>query len=260
VNKGSEKIGDTMCVRAPRLTEQQIASFHEAGYVWVPGGIPREQARALGIWAHELAKRPVEVGRHWVYHELSLRGDGRQLITRIENLVPFHDGYRQLAEALHESVGQLFGEDAVLFKDKINYKMPGGDGFKAHQDAQAGWGVYAREYISVLVSIDASTVESGCLEVTTRPAKKLIGNQWEPLDTALEFTPLPTQPGDLLYFDAYVPHRSAPNRSANSRRLFYATYNRLSEGDNRARYFADKRKSYPPDIEREAGKNYIFRV
>ena len=37
-------------------------------------------------------------------------------------------------------VGELFGEPAVLFKEKINFKMPGGAGFKAHQDQQAGRG------------------------------------------------------------------------------------------------------------------------
>jgi hypothetical protein len=40
----------------------------------------------------------------------------------------------------------------------------------------------------------------------------------------------------------------------------YITYNRRAEGDQRARYYADKRESYPPDCEREAGKEYVFRV
>jgi hypothetical protein len=44
------------------------------------------------------------------------------------------------------------------------------------------------------------------------------------------------------------------------RRIYFATYNRLSEGDHLAAYYADKRKSYPPDVEREAGKEYVFLV
>ncbi len=35
---------------------------------------------------------------------------------------------------------------------------------------------------------------------------------------------------------------------------------RMSEGDHLPRYYADKRKSYPPDIEREPGREYVFRV
>jgi hypothetical protein len=44
------------------------------------------------------------------------------------------------------------------------------------------------------------------------------------------------------------------------RRNLYLTYNRASEGDHREKYFADKRKSYPPDLEREPGKEYSFKV
>ena len=72
--------------------------------------------------------------------------------------------------------------------------------------------------------------------------------------------PVPTQPGDIIFFDCYAPHASAPNMSDKIRRLYYATYNRRSDGDHMAKYYADKHKNYPPDIDREAGKDYVFRV
>lgn len=251
-------------LRTPVLTEAQIRSFHENGYVFVPGAFSPDEARMMDEWARDLAARPEQVGSHWVYHETSLKGDGRRLINRIENMTPFHAGYKELAEVLRASVGQLLGEEAVLFKDKINFKMPGGEGFKPHQDAQAGWESYARYYINVMVSIDEATTENGCLEVAKRPAAKLVGNEWEPLTAEqtekMDFKILPTKPGDILYFDAYVPHRSAPNMSDKIRRIYFATYNRLSEGDFLERYYADKRASYPPDIERVAGKEYVYRV
>jgi 2-aminoethylphosphonate dioxygenase len=251
-------------LRSPILSPNQIASFHENGYVFVPGAFSPAEARLMDDWAKDLAARPEQVGQHWVYHETSLKGDGRQLISRIENMTPFHDGCRELCDVLRPSVAQLLGEPAVLFKDKINYKMPGGEGFKPHQDAQAGWETYARYYINVMVSIDEATIENGCLEVAKRPAAKLVGNEWEPLTVEqteqMDFKLLPTKPGDILYFDAYVPHRSAPNMSDKIRRLYFLTYNRLSEGDFLERYYADKRASYPPDIERVAGKDYVYRV
>jgi hypothetical protein len=42
--------------------------------------------------------------------------------------------------------------------------------------------------------------------------------------------------------------------------VLYVTYNRASAGDHRQRYYADKRASYPPDIERDPAKTYVFRV
>jgi hypothetical protein len=42
--------------------------------------------------------------------------------------------------------------------------------------------------------------------------------------------------------------------------VLYLTYNRAREGDHRARYYADKRETYPPDIERDPAKQYVFKV
>ena len=60
--------------------------------------------------------------------------------------------------------------------------------------------------------------------------------------------------------DCFVPHRSAPNPGDAARRNVYLTFNRASDGDHRRRYFAEKRRSYPPDCEREPGRSYSFRV
>lgn len=253
-----------MTLHTPKLTDVQVALFHENGYVLLRGGFSPSEAHDMDLWARDLAARPEEPGQHWVYHEPSLAGDGKVLINRIENMTPFSPGYKELAEVLRPSVGQLLGEEAVLFKDKINFKMPGGDGFKPHQDAQAGWETYARYYVNVMVTIDDANIENGCLEVSKRPEAKLVGKEWEPLSVAetekMKFEIIPTAPGDILYFDAYVPHRSAPNFSKSIRRIYFATYNRLSEGDFLERYYTDKRASYPPDIEREKGKEYVYRV
>ena len=35
---------------------------------------------------------------------------------------------------------------------KVNFKMPGSNGFIPHQDAQAGWNSYASFFITVLIS------------------------------------------------------------------------------------------------------------
>jgi len=161
-------------------------------------------------------------------------------------------------------VAQLLGCEAVLFKEKVNFKMPGGDGFKPHQDSQAGWDAYADFFISVLVCVDEATVENGCLQMVAGNHKRGLFRSWEPMtDTDMEgmdFVPHPTKPGDVVFFDCYAPHGSEPNMSDKTRRIYFATYNKLSEGDHLAAYYADKHKTYPPDIDREADKEYVFRV
>ena len=56
------------------------------------------------------------------------------------------------------------------------------------------------------------------------------------------------------------PHASGPNLSVERRRVLYITYNRQSAGDHRVCYYADKRKNFPPDIERDPTRTYTFRV
>ena len=248
----------------PVLTDQQISNFHRDGYVVVRVVFDAAEMQQIEAWTRELAALPEEPGRHWVYHEQSLLDPSKELINRIENISPFNSDFAELSTVLKAPVGQLLGERAVLFKEKINFKMPGGDGFKPHQDSQAGWWNYGSYYISVMVCIDEATVENGCLKMVAGHHKRGLFREWEPLTEkdmeGMEFVSCPSNPGDVAFFDSYAPHASEPNMSDKIRRLYFATYNRLSEGDHSARYYADKRKSFPPDIEREPGKEYVYRV
>ena len=248
----------------PKLSEDQLETFHRDGFLVARGLVPGKDRPMLARWADELVAMPEAPGRHWVYWEDSLRDPGKKLISRIENIAPFHVGFADLAEALKVPVGQLLGETAVLFKEKINFKMPGGGGFKPHQDSQAGWDHYADFFLSALVSIDSSDEKNGCLEMAAGHHNRGLFRSWEPLTdadmTGMSFVSCPTKPGDVIFFDCYAPHRSESNLSDSIRRLYYATYNRLSAGDHMTQYYADKHKSYPPDIEREPDKKYVFRV
>jgi 2-aminoethylphosphonate dioxygenase len=258
------QIGTNDMLHVPNLDEWQIGDFAREGFLITPGVFASDEMAAISAWAEELAARPEEPGRHWVYHEKSRLDAGADLISRIENIAPFHDGFAELARALQAPVGQLLGEEAVLFKEKINFKMPGGDGFKPHQDSQAGWERYASFFITVAVCIDEATIENGCLQLVAGHHRSGRFKEWEPLSeedlAGMEFVPYPTRPGDLIYLDSYAPHASEPNLTDRIRRMYFATYNRLSEGDHLAAYYADKHASYPPDIDRLKDREYVFRV
>lgn len=245
------------------LTESQITDFERDGYVVVPGAFGTDDMSEIEHWAREVEALPEEPGRHWVFHEKS-RLDGSDLINRIEYIAPFHDGFATLTRILQEPAAQLFGEDVSLFKEKINFKMPGGGGFEPHQDSQAGWGDYASNFINVMICIDEATHENGCLELAPGQNKRGLIRGMEPLTDAdikdMKFIAYPTKPGDVVFFDAYTPHRSEPNPTTDTRRMYFATYNRASEGFHLDQYYADKRKNFPPDIERDPDKEYVYKV
>jgi ectoine hydroxylase-related dioxygenase (phytanoyl-CoA dioxygenase family) len=249
------------------LPQKEIEDFKNLGYAIVRGLFDARETQEIRGWTDELIALPEAPGKYMKYFEQSLAQPGKRILSRIENFVPYHTGFSHLVMGpkMLAAVSELLAEPAVLFKDKINLKLPGGDGFKAHQDMQAGWDTYAPFYITAMVAIDRSTAENGSLEmVAGQHDKGLLGRMWEPLTEAetagMQFVPIYADPGDAVFFDSFAPHRSGPNSSSKPRRVLYITYNRLSDGDHREQYYADKRKSYPPDCERVAGKTYEYKV
>lgn len=248
------------------ITDEMLDHWKRRGYLVVPGVYSGDRLREIRSWVDEIQNWPETAGRHMMYFENNLVRDGERTLNRVENFVPYHTGMADLLTSdLQDACSRLFEEEAVLFKEKINFKLPGGGGFEAHQDAQAGWETYAPLFITATVIIDPATVENGCLELAEWDHRlALVGDLWSPLNDAqlegVEFVPCPGEPGDVLFFDSYLPHRSAPNLTSDPRRVLYVTYNKASDGDHRVQYYADKRKSYPPDIERESGKEYAYKV
>jgi ectoine hydroxylase-related dioxygenase (phytanoyl-CoA dioxygenase family) len=251
-----------MALRGP--TDAQCAAMEKDGFLVVRGFFGASEVADLLRWTEQLSAALEIAGRHWVYHEDSLTEPGRRVVQRIENFCPFHAGFDRLIRdgALVDWAAALLDGPVVLFKEKINFKMPGAPGFKAHQDQQAGWSRYAPLFLTALVTIDPATIENGCLEMAPgRHREGLIGEEWKPLgEEGLDLQPVPTLPGDVIFFDSYAPHASKPNFTTTPRRILYLTYNLAAEGDHREAYYAEKHAAFPPDIERDGSTAYVFRV
>ena len=249
------------------LGADDLARYAETGWLAAQGFFTAAEAAEISDWTDELLARPETPGREMVYHEASLIDPAAKVIQRIENFCPFHAGFDALVRhsRLSQATAQLLGGPAVLFKDKINFKMAGGAGFEPHQDQQAGWSTYAQMFVTALVCIDRATTANGCLQMADAPRYAgLIGEEWRPLTpeqmAAFSLEPVETEPGDVLFFDSYAPHASDANMTPQARRILYLTYNAAADGDFRAKYFADKRANFPPDVERRPGVEYRFRV
>lgn len=249
------------------ITAEQIAAFERTGWLAARGVFTPAETAAIGAWTDELLALPEVPGEHMVYYEKSLKDPNAKVVQRIENFCPYHPAFDALVRGgrLERAAGRLMGGEAILFKEKVNFKMPGGAGFEPHQDQQAGWTTFTPLFVTALVCIDKATTENGCLEMTDAPRfAGLIGREWTPLTdeemASFSLIPVPTEPGDVLFFDSYAPHASKPNLTDKARRILYLTYNLKADGDHRARYYAEKRANFPPDIERAAGTEYKFRV
>jgi hypothetical protein len=217
-----------------------VAHFAEHGWA-VSDPLPADEAAELRGWIDEVAAWPDE--GEWLHHR-EMTDDGPKL-CRSENLVPFHTGLRGLLTEgpMLDAASALLGEPAVLYKEKVNYKLPGGAGYAPHQDAPAY--PFVAKHVSCLVAIDDAGIDNGCLEVASGAHHELLPTDERGCiraDVAATFTwePVPVRSGQTVWFHSWTPHRSGANRSSHARRALYPTYNAASEGDLREAYYRDK--------------------
>lgn len=243
------------------LTNEQLARWQTDHYLVVRGGLTSAQTVSVAAWTDDMA-RWADIPMKWMrYYEAN--GTSQQL-CRMENFLPYHDGMRNLicGGGTMSILDALMGEPACLFKEKINFKYPGGSGFTAHQDAPAFITFGQRYHITMLVAVDEQNAANGGLEMSSpvelyKTLPQDAGGALDPeTEASLPWSPLSLQAGDMVFFDSYIPHRSGLNRSTTSRRALYVTYNRASEGDRRSAYFEHKRRVFPPPCERLPGVDY----
>ena len=225
--------------------------WDEFGSLVVRGALDADGVAAAAACADELAAlegTTLAASSSLVHHERALDGEVR--ICRVENFVKESAHWAPHYALVEGLVSQAFGEPATLFKDKINYKGPGGGSFLAHQDATAyATDKLATTHISASVAIDPATLENGPLEVAPGRHREGVlphdaGVIAADAEAAMAFVPALLQPGDVLLFDSFLPHRSAPNTTASWRRSAYLTFNRAAEGDLHAAYYAKKREAF----------------
>jgi ectoine hydroxylase-related dioxygenase (phytanoyl-CoA dioxygenase family) len=227
-----------------RLRDDQVAHFASQGWLLVDDQI-EVTIDALQAEVSRVAALGPETG---VLHHHELTDAGPRL-ARTEDFTPSSPLLSALLRegAIPEVAGELLGEPALLYKEKINYKAAGGAGFSPHQDKPAY--PFVDVVLSVMVAVDDATVDNGCLFVASGRHHELLAQDdlgCVAADVAehLDWQPVALAAGDTLFFHALLPHKSGANRSTHDRRALYPTYNGVSEGDLRDAYYAEKRRAF----------------
>jgi hypothetical protein len=152
-------------------------------------------------------------------------------------------------ERVQRVLRAIYQDEALLFKDKIIYKLPGMNGYGMHQDWAWGWQhlAPANDMLSVSFQIDGADASNGCIELFEGYHATLLTTPGEErgfydeevaelLDPARGHL-METQPGDILIFHSLTPHRSGKNTANYSRRSLYLTYNAARSGNLCAEYY-----------------------
>jgi ectoine hydroxylase len=130
-------------------------------------------------------------------------------------------------------------EEVVLFTEKLHTKRARAGGeIEPHQDFPywEGYAPHAAQVVTAMLYLDDATVANGCLEIVPashrgglRPmrgdASGIDSKRMDParFDTG-ELTPVEAPAGSILFFDAFLVHRSGANRSDKDRRALLYSY------------------------------------
>jgi ectoine hydroxylase-related dioxygenase (phytanoyl-CoA dioxygenase family) len=214
------------------------------------------ELEVLQRWVAEIERWPS--GSHNWGHNAEQTPAGAA-ICRTENVSACHPGVAMLVgDALRGLAAAALGEPATAFKDKVNYKQPGGAGFSPHQDRLAYPGV--ERVLSVLVAIDECSAESGCLWLADGVDGPLPtddrGVVRPDVAADLAWSAAELAPGDAVCIDGLAPHYSEANRSVRPRRVLVASYAPAREGYGREHYYSAREA----EMTRASAEDGRFRI
>jgi len=223
------------------LSDEQVKSYNEQGYLVLRNVFSEEEARVLQAECDKLltTERFLDSGNVRAGYKSYANGD-----VKIERMDPVHDISPLFSELVKDErilspLRDIYMDEPLLFKDKLIFKLPGANGYSMHQDASWWQGFPIEGLISVMVAIDGATVENGGLELfpgyhdrfRSTPGELRNMNAAE----IAEIDPrkgeiVETNPGDVIIFHSFTPHQSGANTSDNSRKQLYLTYSPSKNG------------------------------
>ena len=129
---------------------------------------------------------------------------------------------------------------------------------------QGDWLKYSKNFITLLISLVKTNNKNGNLiiDVSGHNKDQIRGKMFEVLKTKQlkkpKFKSQPTNPGDILLFNGFTPHKSTKNLTNNSRDQIYITYCEAKNKNTRKKYFKEKFSNCPPNI-KNIKKKFAFK-
>ena len=217
------------------VTAEQLAAFHETGYLLVRQMFDAEEMKLL----ISIAKRDREMDKARASQD-ALGGVSR---LRLRNELS-DDIYSACVRCrrIVETMEKLLGDEVYHFHHKMILKEPlVGGAWEWHQDYGYWYKFNAclfPDMASCMIAVDRATKENGCLQVIKgshklgRVEHGITGTQtgadMERVEAALQRMELvycELEPGDALFFHANLLHRSDQNKSPNPRWALICCYN-----------------------------------
>jgi hypothetical protein len=107
------------------ISPEQQKFFDQKGYLILRDILNDQEATNLGQWAQEIHDLPRTAETPWMPYE-EINAAGKRVLCRTENYANYHAHFNGLLRGskMLSILGQLAGEDMLLFKEKskLDYK------------------------------------------------------------------------------------------------------------------------------------------
>lgn len=230
-----------------KTTKELAVEYHQRGYIKLSGLFSADEAISWQRECDRLQKLELVNPQN---KRTPFKTAGVPYPEKIDPVIDISPLFAELIkdERLISVLRAIFDDGALLFKDKIIYKLPGMTGYNMHQDWAWGWQhlAPAEELLSVSFQIDGADAANGCIELFEGYHDKLITppgaerNMSETEKTQIDLSrgeKMETQSGDVLIFSSLTPHQSGKNLADYPRRSLYLTYNAERSGNLRDVYY-----------------------
>lgn len=230
------------------VTDEQIAFFHEHGYLVVHDAFTPAEVRSALDGLHDLISgaRPDYKGLSYepaapknadsLPYEQKL-----DVIRKVWAFVEYDHRLKALSHhpKLLNRLERIIGEPPALFQDMALLKPPHiGREKPWHQDLSYFNMPHQTTVVGVWIALDPATPENGCMHVIPGSHRKgpvvhFQRRDWQICDTHMDPTDdlmVPLAPGGALFFHGLIQHGTPTNRSGQRRRAVQFHYKPQSAG------------------------------
>jgi len=179
--------------------KNEIKIFYNAhGYVVIKNFFKKNHINSI---KKKIVSNIKKKKNNFFYYEKINRN--KKKLRRIEKITEYSKEAKKTiySKEILNFINFLNNKKNIIFKDKLNFKYPGGEGYLPHIDGhfywkdknnkmQNGWNLYANSFTNFVIPLEKSNVENGCLYVSNKKNTKILGNNWKKItDNLIKNTP-----------------------------------------------------------------------
>jgi len=222
------------------LDAAHVNEYRRKGYTALGGVFTGDEVAAWDAESRRLLTLGLAHEDNWraVMYRTQM---GFAVVDRLNPVIDISPIFNDLVqdERILQPLRELYGEDMLLFKDKLIYKMLGVPGYQMHQDYSM-WQSFPKDLVNVIISIDGADAGNGGVEFFPGYHDRLLSTEGELRYMNREEAAqidlgkgelLNVGPAGMVIFDCMTPHRSGVNNSNRLRRQLYLTYSSARNGD-----------------------------